>query len=722
MSDNKAASNQNTVRLIDASLIDPKLLVLNHGDTFACFNRSGDIIPITSQTYGLFHKGCRHLSQLEIKVFDVRPHYLSSTVYEDNCLLNADLTNPNFYYRQHHLQPGMIHIKRKKFILDNRLCGRISITNFSRETLQMPMILQIAADFKDIFEIRGFNRQAGAGEIDIQHPNNSTIAINYHGKDDQLRCTKIIFSRPFRRDENGDYCFILKLAPEKKEVVEFTIDLRSRHRKLAPFKKTLTALEQEIKNKKFDMCDIISSNEQFNHWINRSRADLAALLSPQAEGGHYPMAGIPWYNTIFGRDGIVTSVQTLMIAPHIARDVLFYLAKNQATKRDDKMDAEVGKILHEIRESELVNLGEVPFQRYYGSVDATPLFVCLAGLYFRRTNDLDTIKAIWPNIKLALKWVDHYGDCDGDGFIEYQKKCPKGLDNQGWKDSHDSVSHSDGKLAKPPIALCEVQGYVYQAKISASKIALALDEERYAKQLSKEAATLKIKFNEKFWSKEHGFYALALDGDKKRCNVISSNVGHCLANSIIDKERVDDVVKKLFSDDLFSGWGIRTLSKFEKRYNPMSYHNGSIWPHDNSVIALGLSRHGYMNEVETLTKALFDASLTMEMQRMPELFCGFGRQPNEAPTLYPVACSPQAWASGSLFLLLQSICGIDIAAHKQQIILHQPALPDFLNELTFKDIWMEPEKQLSFRLVRYQHGVVVEVIHKPEGWTLNVIK
>jgi glycogen debranching enzyme len=428
-----------------------------------------------------------------------------------------------------------------------------------------------------------------------------------------------------------------------------------------------------------------SSNGQFTEWFNRSIFDLN-LMSSDLPTGLYPYAGVPWFNTPFGRDGIVTALECLWMRPDLARGVLAYLAETQATEFIAEEDAEPGKILHETRNGEMAALKEMPFGRYYGSVDATPLFVLLAGAYYERTGDLAFMRHLWPSVQSALNWMRLYGDVDGDGFIEYKRQSPNGLIHQGWKDSDDAIFHADGGPAEGAVALCEVQSYYYGALRAGAILAEHLGHFDDSAALTERAEGLHRRFNDVFWCDELSIYGLALDGNKELCRVRSSNAGQCLFSGIATADRARYVADTLLSEDCYSGWGIRTIASTAARYNPMSYHNGSIWPHDNGLIAFGMARYGLTEHVSRIFDDIFASATYFDRYRLPELFCGFHREEGVAPVHYPVACTPQSWSAASIFLLIQAFLGLTVDGISNQITLIHPMLPQSLKDLEIANL------------------------------------
>jgi glycogen debranching enzyme len=468
------------------------------------------------------------------------------------------------------------------------------------------------------------------------------------------------------------------------------------------------------------LCRITSSNERFNDWISRSEADLQMMTVGNPEG-YYPYAGVPWFNTVFGRDGLITAFEVLWAEPALAKGVLQFLAETQADRVIPEQDAEPGKILHEMRKGEMAVLKEIPFGRYYGSVDSTPLFVMLAAAYYERTGDLEFISSIWSNIERALQWMDSYGDADHDGFLEYSRRSGKGLVQQGWKDSHDSVFHADGTLADPPIALCEVQGYAYAARKGAAGLARKQGLIEFAEHLSEQARVLEERFEKAFWMEDLGTYAFALDGNKRQCRVTVSNPGHCLFTRIARVGRAKRVAEALMDENLFSGWGVRTVGLREARYNPMSYHNGSVWPHDNALIAMGLANYGFTGYALRLLESMFEASLHFDFQRLPELFCGFRRRIGDGPTLYPVACSPQSWAAAAVFMMLQASLGITVCGPTPYVHFRDSYLPPTVDYILVENLRVGKSK-VSLIVRRQPHGVGIDVIRREGEVEVAVLK
>lgn len=708
--------------LATSALADDRTRVLKHGETFAVFNRYGDIQPIGLKEQGIYHEGTRFVSRMELLLETTHPFLLSSAIRQDNTLLAVDLTNPDMYVNDRTFIPrGTLYLSRAKLLWQQCCYERLRLTNFAREPLDVSLTLHVDADFADIFEVRG-ERRAKRGERFYSKNSDGCLVIGYTGLDGVVRKSCFTATPAPTAITETSLTFTTRLAPKEEQTFYCCIacQVGEQRTPIVSFHDAREAAAQALAHGKSRFSDLYTENEQFNDWINRSVDDIVMMVTEKPEGP-YPYAGVPWFSTPFGRDGIITAMECLWVNPELARGVLAFLAATQAREENPEQDAEPGKIVHEMRRGEMAALKEVPFERYYGSVDATPLFVVLAGAYYERTGDHAFLASIWANIVRALEWIDRYGDQDGDGFVEYIRHSSHGLTQQGWKDSHDSVFHRDGSLAEGPIALCEVQAYVYAAKAAAAHLAQALGHDAHARELRAQADAIRMQFDRAFWSDELATYVLALDGKKQPCRVRASNAGHCLFAGIALPERVPLVIEGLMGEHGFSGWGIRTLHAREDRYNPMSYHNGSVWPHDNALIGYGFSRYGYHKEVHDILRGLFDMSIFVEFHRLPELVCGFPRRPQEGPTLYPVACAPQSWAAGAVFLLLQACLGLSFDGPNHAIRLTRPTLPEYLPSLQIKNLRIGPASA-DLVIARRDDDVTVNVLHKDEPLDIVIVK
>ena len=696
--------------------------VLKHGECFALFDRFGDVPRAGSGEHGLYHQGTRFLSRIELRVNGQRPMLLNASVRRDNLVLGVDGTNPDIFDAgELAVLKGTVHLARSCMLGEACAYSRIRLENFGPHPVRLQLAVEFEADFADIFEVRGVERSSrGTRRAPVVEEGAVTLA--YEGLDGVLRRTRIAFdpAPASITEERAD--FAIALAPGAAFEIETRIacDVGGGFPAPRRFPEALADAQEALACTRTRQARARSPNERFNAWIERSAADLAMLCAGNPEGP-YPYAGVPWYSVPFGRDGIITALHYLWVDPGMARTVLEFLASQQAGESDAARDSDPGKIVHEMRKGELAALGEIPFGRYYGTIDATPLFVVLAGEYQQRTGDTETLRRLWPAIERALLWIDRYGDIDGDGYVEYQRRTDRGLANQGWKDSEDAIFHADGRLAEGPIALSEVQAYVFLAKRHAARLAERLGHRALAAQLERDAAALQSAFERDFWCEDLSTYALALDGDKRPCRVRTSNAGHVLWSGIARPDRARRTGATLLAADSFSGWGVRTVARGEARYNPMSYHNGSIWPHDNALVAMGLAHYGMKAQAAAIAEALYDASQYMDLHRLPELFCGFDRAgPGEGPTLYPVACSPQAWASSSAFYLLKACLGLSFRPEEPRIRFLHPVLPRFLDRLELTGL-RAGDARVDVRFERRDGQVAVEVTRREGEVDVSVV-
>ncbi len=697
--------------------------VLKNDQTFAMFDRFGDIQVLAPGKEGVYHDDTRYLSHQELTVDGVRPLHLGSSVEESNSLLVIDLMNPDLPAREGRgpLAKGTLHIFRAKLLWQGVCHEHIRVTHHGSELTQVRLEFTFDGDFVDLFEVRGMKRDKRGDRLPPE-VGPSEVVLPYGGLDHLLRRTRVHFDPAPTAIDVGRAAFELQLDPGCEHHLYCTVTCETENDAPRTPLKYDDALRQNNAARRAslgDHCTVVTSNPLVNLWLDRSVSDMS-MLTTLLPTGPYPFAGVPWYSTTFGRDGIITALEYLWVDPSLARGVLTFLADTQAKAVDPQNDAEPGKILHEARHSEMAKTGEIPFGRYYGSVDSTPLFLVLAGAYLHRTGDTALIRAIWPNILAALEWIDKWGDADGDGFVEYARRSDEGLVQQGWKDSHDSIFHADGTMAQAPIALCEVQGYVYEGKLAAAGLARMMDEPALAAQWVQQANELRRRFHAAFWCDEIDSYAIALDGKKRQCKVPSSNAGHTLWSGIASPEHAPRMMDSLMGVAFFSGWGIRTIAAGAARYNPMSYHNGSIWPHDNALIAAGMARYGRTESAMKLLSATFDASLHFDSHRLPELFCGFPRRSGAGPTLYPVACSPQAWAAAAVFGMLQACLGLDIRARESEIVLHRPRLPPFIDWIQITRLG-SPGPSVDVLLQRYERNVGIEVVREDADVRVTVV-
>jgi glycogen debranching enzyme len=719
----KALGDSGPHHILAASrLADERTRVLKHADTFAVFDHYGDIKPGGLGEEGLYHEDTRYLSCLVLELEGGQPFFLNSTVRDENDQLAVALTNPDILHNGRVRVPlGTLHMALKKFLWQGVCYQQLQVKNHGLGPVETSLALHFAADYVDIFEVCGRRRRT-RGEDLRPEVVNGRVVLGYRGLDGVVRRTLLQFSPRPSLLTASTARLDLSLQPQQEATFYLTVGCERKPltSRLLDFDAARTEAESDLERYNAWSCHLHTSNGQINAWVNRAVSDLHMMMT-ELSTGPYPYAGLPWFNTPYGRDGIITALECLWLRPGLARGVLAYLASTQATEVIPEQDAEPGKILHETRNGEMALLKEIPFGRYYGSVDATPLFVLLAGAYYERTGDRAFVESLWPYLEAALLWIDCYGDRDGDGFVEYHQQSSNGLLHQGWKDSDDAVFHADGTLARGPIALCEVQGYAYAARRAGAALAAALGHGRQATELTRQAEALRQRFEQAFWCEDLSTYAIALDGDKRPCQVRTSNAGQCLFTGIASSEHARRVARTLLSPESFSGWGVRTVATSEARYNPMAYHNGSVWPHDNGLIAHGLARYGLGDQALRIWTGMFEASLYLDSHRMPELFCGFPQAPGEGPTPYPVACTPQSWSAASVLLLFQACLGLEINGPEAQIYFTRPHLPASLGELRIHNLKVAGST-VDLLLVRHDQDVGVNVLRREGDVQIMVVK
>jgi len=647
---------------------------------------AGDIPAENRYGYGLYSRDTRYLSRFELTVNGRRPLHLSHTVNRHYIATFQAINDEYVLPDGRVIPPQTVSIRRSRFVTDHGLYERIGLMNCNPEPLTLTVSLALDADFRDMFAVRGFKEQPPpCVQVSVV---DETIRYVAQGRDGVIRESGIAFSRQPDVLTPGSVEFLVQLAPQQSTSIVVHVRLNPQGAiDAGDFDSELERLAGSYRQWEAGSTAIATDNTLFDRELLRaSRNDIRTLLESTPHG-MIPDAGVPWYAVPFGRDAIITGLQTLIYNPSIAEGTLRYLAAYQGRTCDPRREEEPGKIMHEIRRGELASLREIPHTPYYGTADATPLFVVLFCETMAWTGDEDLYRDLLPAALAALEWVDRYGDRDGDGYVEYAVSGPGGVINQGWKDSPTSVLHEDGSPTPHPISLVEVQGYVYAAKSGMAGLLRRHGEIAAADRLAREAAELKRRFNRDFWMDDERYYATALDANKRQVRMVTSNAGHCLWSGIADDEKADLVADRLLQPDMFSGWGIRTLSSLSAHYNPMSYHTGSIWPHDTALIALGLRRAGRPAEAVQVVDALLEAGFRFPDARLPELFSGFARDRrfNSSPAAVLRSCSPQAWAAGAVFMLLQTLVHPDPDPEMGTITV-DPVLPDLFDKMSLTNV------------------------------------
>ena len=679
--------------------------VLKDGDSFLIANGYGDI---EGGSDGQFHNDTRLLSRFRLRLAGAELSLLSSGVTRDNVFFVAHMTNRALPPLGGAGTPhGLVHVTRTRFLYDERMYERIVCVNYGRQPVHAPLELDIDADFRDMFEVRGSVR-ANRGEYLPVRCDAQGMHFGYRGLDGVERHSIVQFSQPPSQVDGRRVAFDIALPPCGRhelylEVGAAAATTPSRER----FRAAAVRSRLRMRARQRRGAAVVSHGPLFNEWMERSRADLA-LLTSELPSGPYPYAGIPWFSTPFGRDAVITALQTLWLDPALARGVLCFLADHQAQEDSAFLDAAPGKILHERRKGEMAATRELPFGRYYGGVDTTPLFVMLAGRYAQRTGEMAFIEQLWPALIAATAWIERVCDANPQGLLDYARAEATGLANQGWKDSHDSIFHADGRMPVGPIALVEVQGYAFAAFNAMAELALRREQPELAAHWRERAARLREAVERLFWMPERQFYGIAIDGERRLCAVRASNAGHLLYVGLPARERAEAVAARLLEPEFFNGWGIRTLATSEANYNPMSYHNGSVWPHDTALCAAGLAAYGARAAAVRILRAMFETAIHFQM-RLPELFCGFPRVRGAAPVAYPVACLPQAWAAGAGFMLLQACLGVEVDGVHGEVRVLRPHLPPGIDEVGVRGLVLgEARVDLTFKRYGERIGVFVE--------------
>ena len=661
-------------------------LAIKEGDLFLYTNALGHAPGAENSVLGLFYRDTRYLSRLEMTIAGRMPVLLSSAA-ERGYAAGVELTNLEARMPDGRTLPqATVHVSRSRHLAD-RLYELVRVRNFHHADVDLIVDLHFDADYADLFEVRGLRRRR-RGTRFAPKADGRTLTLGYLGLDEVLRKTVISFEEPPESIKDKRVRFRLRLAPGQQASIHYDVRVEAPD---APTPKpgdhvtSLNAVRHDHERWQAGATDIVTDNEQVNLALRRGQEDLR-MLAADLDGDKLPLAGLPWFMAPFGRELLIVGLETLLLDLRWAQGAVRYLARHQGRHDSVFREEQPGKIMHELRRGELANLRAIPHTPYFGSVDATPLFLLLASELTLWTGDLEGFEALQPNIDAAVTWLDKYGDEDGDGFVEYRRRSRAGLQNQGWRDAGDAVLHADGTPAHGAIALAETQGYVYYARRRLAAIYGQLGDVERAEHMTRQARDLKQRFNEQFWMEDQGFFAMALDGDKRPVRTVGSSIGHCLWSRIVADQYVPAVVRRLMAPDMFTGWGLRTVSSESPAYNPVSFYNGSVWPHDTAIAANGMKKHGFTQESNRLAWGLVEAAVAHEYARLPEMFCGFTRQSINTPVSYPMACAPDASSSGALFHMLQAMLGIYAQAEENIVYVHNPMLPKWLGEVNLSNL------------------------------------
>jgi glycogen debranching enzyme len=703
---------------ITASIADA--VVIKNKHIYFLAKPDGSVPQGNNHGYGLYYRDSRYLNTYEMKIFDAELNVLVSNSSKGFRGV-FELTNPEIMIEDgKHLRRDEIGVTWERVIEEENpaLHDLITIKNYEMEDVEFRLSLTFYAQFEAVFAIRGL-MPIQPGELKPPKWEDGAIHFAYAGADDIYRHLGVYFSRePDEREECTTH-FNIKLRPKEEEKLAISLiitngknaeEIREKKKSQPEIHKIQKMLEKPPVDWRSEGTDISSNSLLLNNLIDRSMLDLF-MMKDEMNGKRFFAAGVPWFVTLFGRDSIIIAMQLLMYNPEIAAETLQLLASYQGEEVNEWRDEQPGKILHELREGELATIGEIPHTPYYGTVDATPLFLVLIAQHAAWTGDMSLFHELRENIERALEWIDEFGDLNKDGYIEYESLSGKGLVNQGWKDTGDAVLNADGSLASPPISLVEVQAYVYMAKMHIADLFERDGAKDRAAELRREAEELKERFNRDFWMDELGTYILGFQKDQKPVAVVSSNPGHTLWAGIADEEKGEKTAHRLMEKDMFSGWGIRTLSEKEFPYNPIGYHLGTVWPHDNGIIGAGFRRYGFDEYAHKIFNGLKEAAIGFEDYRLPELFGGFPKEQYQVPVQFPIACHPQSWAAGSIIFMLESYLGLHPEAFDKRLRIDKPMLPDFIDRLTLRNLKVgEARVDLSFSRGR-EDKIEVEIMN-----------